>query len=354
LGTQSDETGSDRWEIGSDFQWIGLPPPPFIPWPEPATWFLLGRHAVAELLRSLSSVPRRLWIPSYFCHDVADYWRGFCTIAMYADSPDRKEPDWETLQPANNDIVLAVNYFGVRSREPWLQWREKHACVLLEDHSHDPVSEWALHSRADYAFSSLRKTIAVPDGAILWSPQGNSLPQAIDEDFSGSALKLAAMIWKREYLEGRASPEVKPIYRQWQQAGEDALERSTKPYPTTRFSRQYLASGMPVQWRKRREANVRQLLRQGPSSDVQPLFNSWPSGSAPLAAVFRFASRMARDRIRERLEAASIYCPIHWPAPLHCEDSARELASTILTVPSDQRYGKDDMDRIASVLFRGE
>jgi hypothetical protein len=344
--------GLERWEIGSEFQWTGLPQAPFVPLPEPATWFLLGRHAVVDLLRGVPSIARRLWVPGYFCHDVADYWRGFCPIAIYADDPRRQEPDWATLQPSKNDIVLAVNYFGFRSGEPWQQWRKRQACILLEDHSHDPVSVWAQHSQADYAFSSLRKTMPVPDGAILWSPQGHPLPQTTEEEFAGSALKLAAMIWKREYLEGRASPAVKSIYRQWQRAGEDALERSTKVFSATRFSRQYLAAGVPVRWRHRRELNVRRLLRQyQTSSRIHPVFVSWPPGSTPSGAVFRFDSPTSRDRTRKRLEAARIYCPIHWPAPSHCDQTVRELAATILTVPTDHRYGNVDMDRILRVLF---
>ena len=66
---------SDHWEIGSEFHWMGLPPAPFVPWPEPASWYLLGRHAVVDLLRNLPAISRRLWLPSYFCHDVVDFWR---------------------------------------------------------------------------------------------------------------------------------------------------------------------------------------------------------------------------------------------------------------------------------------
>jgi len=349
-----DDSGGtgDRWEIGSEFHWMGMAPAPFISWPERASWFLLGRHAVAGLMRSFPSDTRRLWVPEYFCHDVAAYWGGFCSIAIYADDPVRPEPGWKTLRPAKDDVVLAVNYFGVRSGNPWKEWHEKHGCILLEDHSHDPVSGWALESCADFAFSSLRKTMPVPDGAILWSPRGHALPQTEDEDFSGSALKLAAMIWKRECLEGRASPEVKPIYREWEHAGEEAFELSRKIYSASRFSREYLAHGVPVQWRKQREANVRRLLGLV-CSDVRSLFNSWPSGSTPMAAVFRFESQAVRDLIRKRLEAANIYCPIHWPARPHCVESIRELAATMLTVPADQRYKEEDMDRIASVLLSG-
>ena len=350
-GAKQVTSSPDRWEIGSEFQWMGLPQAPFAPWPEPSTWYLLGRHAVVGLLRNLTATPRSLWLPGYFCHDVMDYWRSFSQIAIYADDPRWPEPDWSTLKPAKDDIVLAVNYFGIRSGEPWQHWHEKHACFLLEDHSHDPVSGWAQHSGADYAFSSLRKTMPVPDGAILWSPLGHPLPTAVDQDISGSTLKLAAMIWKREYLDGRAIPAAKSTYRQWQRAGEDAFDRSTKISSASPYSQQYLACGMPVAWRRQRAANVRRLLRQlPPSFEGKPVFTSWPHDSVPLAAVFCFRSQTARDLVRKCLEESNIYCPVHWPAPAHCDSSVRELAATILTIPADHRYRNADMDRIARIL----
>src|SRR5262249_32639238 len=108
---------SDRWEIGSEFYWMGLPQPPFLPLPEPRTWYLLGRHAVFGLLSSLPTARRRLWLPGFFCHDVANYWRALSQIKLYADDPRWPEPDWSTLQPTSDDVVLAVNYFGIRSGE---------------------------------------------------------------------------------------------------------------------------------------------------------------------------------------------------------------------------------------------
>lgn len=328
-----------------------LPSAPFVKWPEPATWYLLGRHAVVSLLQNLSDVSRRLWLPSYFCNDLFDYWRAFVPIAIYVDDPRWTEPEWSTLQPEKNDVVLAVNFFGVRDHETWQRWRENHACVLLEDHSHDPVSGWALNSRADYAFSSLRKIMPVPDSAILWSPLGHRVPSVSYTELSGSALKLAAMIWKREYLEGKADPTVKSFYRQWQHEGEIAFDRSTKVSLASPYSQQYLAQGMPLEWRRRRERNVRRLLQETQASfAARPLFTSWPADSVPLAAVFCFATQNVRDSIRKRLEESSIYCPVHWPASTHCDAKSRELAATILTIPTDYRYKDEDMDRIGRIL----
>jgi hypothetical protein len=353
-------TRVDRWEVGGEFHWTSLPEGEFVPWPAPVSWYLLARHAAADLFRTLArrsdGIEHRpwsghLWVPQYFCHDVAGYWKKFAEIRQYADDPRGAQPDWTTLKPAKNDAVLAVNFFGARAAKPWQRWHVKTGCILVEDHSHDPVSGWARNSKADYAFSSLRKTIPVSDGAILWSPIGHALTVAKEVDLSGSALKLAAMVWKRDYLEGAAYAADKSCYREWQRAGEDAFGRSAILSAASSWSRAYLADGVPESWRRRRTANVRRLLRSLEDwPGAEPVFRAWPADGVPMAAVFCFPSAAARDAVRKRLEEHSVYCPVHWPAPADCELAVRELAATILTIPADQRYTGADMDRIVGIL----
>lgn len=252
-------SSSDRWELGGEFHWMGLPEGPFIPWPRPARWYLLGRHTIVALLRLLPLRKRRLWVPSYFCFDVSNFWKKYGEVITYADDPRRQEPDWSTLRPSANDLVVAVNYFGVRSGHAWTGWREQNECVLVEDHSHDPVSGWSLNSTADYAFASLRKTLPVPDGAILWSPRGLTLPDGGTSESAGSVLKLAAMLWKRDYIDGRSGAAAKDAYLAWQQEGEQTFERAEISFATW-LSQEYLSSGFPVHWRKQRVENTRRLL----------------------------------------------------------------------------------------------
>jgi hypothetical protein len=339
---------SERWEVGGEFHWTGLPPAPFIPWPEAASWYLLGRHALVALLQSLPPGPRRLWVPSYFCFDVSDYWRSFVELTTYQDDPRRAEPEWSTLQPEATDVVVAVNYFGVRSGEAWRTWRERNPCLLVEDHSHDPVSGWALESTAGYAFASLRKTLPVPDGAILWSPRGLPLPATGNSESVASALKLAAMLWKREYLLGGATPDAKSTYRAWQQEGERGFDESPVSFASN-LSRKYLSYGSPLKWRKRRVANTKSLISklQG-FGGFCPIFSDWPHQSAPLCAVFEFDSTRQRDATRQRLQQHGIYCPVHWPATGGCDPAARDLAGRLLTIPTDQRYTTRDMEKIAA------
>ena len=337
-----------RWEVGGEFHLPVDPPGPHHRWPDGAVWYGLGRHALQALLRELDA--RRLWLPDYFCDEVARGWADRAEIERYEDDPRWPEPRWTSLRPARTDVVLAVNYFGVRSGEPWEAWRARTECVLVEDHAHDPASAWATTSTADYAFTSLRKTLPVPDGAILWSPRGLPLPDQPTGGADGSELKLAAMLVKGEYL-GGGGDELKERFRKLQLDGEERLAASdvSGASPATRES---LVRGVPLPWRARRAENTPRLIAALHDWELaEPLFTEWPPDAAPLGAVVVFASSAERDRVRNDLREAAVYCPVHWAdAAESGSKRVRELAERILTIPTDWRYSAADMARIASLV----
>jgi len=343
-------TNSRRWELGSEFHWAGLPEPPFRKWPAPAVWLMLARHAVAALVQLKSADSPTLWLPSYFCPEVADCCSSLCPIREYRDLPQWSEPDWKSLLPGKHDIVVAVNYFGARTREPWGRWRERTDCVLVEDHSQDPFSPWALNSTADFAFASARKTLPIADGALLWSPRGLPLPnQPNDGDWSGAALKVAALMFKAEYLSGRGPDSLKGKFRQLQLRGEDLLRRSEVSCISP-GSFAYVADGVPEAWPQQRKSNARYLHdRLLAIGCVTPLFKKWPEGATPFVVPLVFPSQPERDGWQSALQKRNIYCPVHWI----CKTSHPEalaLSQTMLSLPVDQRYDRDDMECIARAL----
>jgi hypothetical protein len=337
-----------RWEIGGEFHLPVDLPGPQHRWPEGAVWYALGRHALYALLERLG--PPKLWLPDYFCDEAARSWSELTQIELYEDDPRWPEPQWESLRPGRRDAVVAVNYFGVRDAGPWRAWREQTECVLVEDHAHDPASEWATSSSADYAFTSLRKTLPVPDGAILWSPRGLPLPDQPAGGADGSELKLAAMLLKGEYL-GGGDDQLKERFRRLQFDGEERLRQSAVAgaSPATRES---LVRGVPLPWRARRSENTTRLLAALHGWEgAEPLFTEWTADVAPLGAVFVFGSGAERDRVRNELRDAGVYCPVHWTdATISSSERVRQLAERILTIPTDWRYTGADMARIASLL----
>lgn len=346
-------------EIGGEYHLDDFPCDDLGPWPARHSFFASGRAAVDALFRRwIEMHPHaRLWLPDYFCSEVVS---SLCSrnipVAFYADDPQRAAPDLSHLRVSPGDMVLAVNYFGVRMGDQWSAWREATPSVaLIEDHTHDPQSLWALSSTADFCFASLRKTLPLPDGAIAWSPRELVLPKA-DAGASpiGSSLKLAAMIYKRRYLGScEASLSLKTTFLDLQKLSEQILAEPSNEAIST-WSLDLVCRGMPNRWRRRREQNVRSLLELAPSVDgCKPLFVSWPFGHCPFNAVYVFEDEATRNRIRSRLIAAEVYTPIHWPLRDGGEASLG-LSKRILTIPLDFRCGEPEIARIASILTASE
>src|SRR5689334_10510311 len=108
-------------EIGSEFHWPGVPPGPFVAWPEPHAWYALARDAFLAILAERQKAA--VFVPDYFCEDVVEQWqRSGVFVRRYEDDPRWAHPRWETIDPREGDIVLAVNYFGVGDGSEWAKW----------------------------------------------------------------------------------------------------------------------------------------------------------------------------------------------------------------------------------------
>ena len=339
-----------RWEAGSMFHWEVDFTPPLWPLPKPAVAYLICRHAIAALCAARPSRPV-LWLPTFLCPEIASFCRPVADIREYRDDCRWPEADWKSLQPGPTDLVLAVNYFGIRSPEPWRDWQERHPCVFVEDHTQDPFSRWALQSAADYAVCSLRKTLPVPDGAILWSPARHPLPTPPEADqWRGSMLKLGAMVYKRHYLHGEVPADCKPRYRELQLSGETELSEA-RISSISPISEAILECGVPKWWREQRIRNARTLLQSLDGwTTADPAFKTWPEGHAPFDVPLVFSTETARDHCQRVLQQHEIFCPVEWVCAT-TDSVASELSSRILSIPIDYRYTKEDMDRIAAVLL---
>jgi len=346
-------------EIGGEFHLQDFPRQGLSPWPVRRSFFASGRAALTALCRRWIEAhsQARLLVPEYFCSEVLCYLRTRgIPVAFYTDNPQRSGPELERLPVSSCDMVMAVNYFGVRSSDGWSAWRNGNPGIaLIENHTHDPQSRWARSSTADFAFASLRKTLPVPDGAIIWSPRDLPLPEAAPDGVTlASSLKLAAMLYKRSYLDyGETRPELKAAFLRLQERGEKEFAELNNG-AISAWSLDLVCHGIPTAWRRRRERNVRSLLMHAPSvARGKPLFTSWPAGHCPFNAVYVFDNERAREVTRKRLISAQVYTPVHWHLR-HGGEASLDLSKRILTIPLDFRCGEPDIVRIASILTESD
>lgn len=338
-------------EIGGEFHWSGIPTGPMMSLPDNHRWFGTARAIVIALAKAHHC--QRIFLPSYFCPHTAHYWTNHLAVIRYIDHPLREHPAWESLRPTAGDMVIAVNFFGVRNGAEWQQWQAQHPdTIVVEDHTHDMLSTWAVQSQAAYAFASLRKTLPVADGAIVWSPTGQTLPpEPIHQNWTGSALKLAGMLWKKAYIDtGEQDSTLKSIFQHFQVEGEEMLA-SNAEQQVAPWSQTLLAHGVPEVWRIQREKNVRQLFTQLPQNAfVRPLFQHWPVGHCPFNAILITDTPERRNALSQFLIQRSIFPPIHWQFQPDGDSEAWELSQRVLTVPVDHRYSHIEIEHIVATL----
>ena len=343
-------------EIGSEYHWDaaalldeeqgGLPG-----WlPARRELFATGAGALSALLRMLAPAGR-LHVPSYFCMGVAEHLAPQAPIAWYRHLPDGHGPRWDTLRPAAGDVVLAQNLFGRDDGTAWDTWMRAHPAIpVIEDHSHDPFSTWARASTAAYAVASLRKTLPVPDGGLLWSPRGLDLPVPSGPPAPGAALKLAAMLLKAAWLDGRPVP--KDRFRRLQRQGENQLLGSAAPASAVTVASLPLLDIAGV-----RAASARNAAEVAAALGGRTPHGFEISGGEGFRVQLVCPTQTARDRLLEILAQNRIYAPVHWRQDRagfwSGDEEAADLGDRMLTLPADHRCGPGDLRRIAEVVSAG-
>ena len=340
-------------EIGGDFSWAVFPSEPLVPWPDRAAFFARGRDCIVALADSEHSTweTDTLWIPDYFCEDVAAAWeKAGVAIARYPAMPGYGG----TRPPGKaGDAVLVVNFFGVDDLRETTEVLAADGYCVIEDHTHDPAGPGAVASRAHYSFAALRKYLPLTDGAILWSNGDEPLPDLPSCRFE-QPTGVAAMTLKAMYEQGNCSDQaLKRHFRYLQGLHHEQIEAGVAPLSPSAWAQTQLCRGVPVEWREKRHRNARHLVTTlSGQAGMGLLFADWHPDFVPFCVPVLFDAENQRDQARQVLISEGIYPPVHWQLSRPAWPPASALSKRILSLPCDHRYGEADMRRIAAVLER--
>jgi hypothetical protein len=348
----------NRWEHGSEFHWFTYPIASNLPapWHDRRRLYGSGRDAMQTLIQHgrADRSWQRLWVPSYFCQEVvACLCETGIRLETYPNSPIGVAAALDDLDWQDGDVLLSVNYFGL-----WVRPEYQHVpnwVEIVEDHTHDPWSPWARESRAGWCLASLRKTLPLGCGGVVWSPIGQSLPDALPltpERHTAALEKLAAMLIKAEYLSGQ--PVEKRVFRDLQLSGERGIASGS-------------ASGMPswaeallptfpiASWRESRRANYRVLAEALVTTPwVRVLQPQSSHNTCPFAGILLFDAVPRRELVREELIAAGIYPAVLWsleePILRGVRAADIDFSRRMLAIHCDMRYTSTDMSSVASLI----
>ena len=310
-----------------------------------------GRAALYNILLSIEGrigQGKALYLPDYLCHTIAQTAQKTSFVIKYYRLNDSLEIDRKDFENRyeKGSAVLLINYFGLQTLSfqiDYLKSLDSLVCVI-EDNVQSFHSMFE-DSKADYRFTSFRKSLPVPDGG--WVKTSFEMPQPAGAN-TFAQYKVAGGILKslRDY--GCVDDS---LYLKLLEEGESRIDGNL----TSGISRLSLElfSGIDTEseksLRQRNAAYVSKCLKQ---VGVRQILGHEESKVALFIPVWL----EDRDKARKALFSNQIFCPVHWPVepditgPLA---KGQEMAGHELSIIVDQRYGLQEMDMIIDTLLYG-
>lgn len=308
-------------------------------------YYASGRTALYQILRSLSSQHRKLWLPDWLCHTMVDAVEkaGFeyCFYELDADF----KATIEALDKSgfkDGEAVLMINYFGLQDLtaiSKSIKATYPNA-VVIED---DVQAFWVFSEKenpfADYRFTSLRKALPVPDGGLVKTKR--PMPMATGENtFAPLKIKAGAMKFHRGE-EGISDEDYLKLFKEGDKLIPENYESVMSPESQRLFAGTDLEKA-----KKQRQANSAQLIAGLDEIGIKPLIPV-SLDSVPLFVPIYLENR---DEVRRRMFQHEIFCPVHWPLDGMVVKRGRILAETELSLIVDQRYGVNEMELILKYI----
>lgn len=308
--------------------------------------FADGRHAIIQIMQEYKL--KRLWVPQYFCYEVIESLRlANIEIAFYIDYPGFQEKEVIYKIPfQKGDVLLRVNYFGMRN----FRSEKEIPIPVIEDHTHNLLSFWALNSDAEWCIASLRKTLPLASGGIAWSPQGKTIkfmPKSSNLNNWISENRWKAMRMKSAYLATGLNLQ-KEAFREIMISTEEKY--LTLPVSgIDKETQKYLDNFDVYSWYKEKCVNWT-VLETKFGSKIES-FQSENSSDVMFSWIILAPSRFLREQIRQSMIKSSIYPAVLWQVPLSCDKQVIDISERILSVHCDARYILSDINEMAERLM---
>ena len=311
-----------------------------------ATYYASGRQPIIDIYQQCGW--KNLWVPEYFCYDVlATLEKNRVNLKFYPDNPLANDNDVLRLLPfEKGDALLRVNYFGLRAARSNCDI----SVPVIEDHTHDLIGVWAMNSDADWCIASLRKTLPLAEGGILWSPKGMKLqiqPKLTQENEMLASHRWDAMRKKTSYLNNVITD--KNEYRIAMLATEERIEK-LRISMIDKESDDFINHFNVKLWYEQKKTNHEAL--KGICSQVGGLKILEPedAGCNPFSLTILFDTEKQRNCYRSYLIKHSVYPAILWGIPDNKERLAKDFSKRMLSIHCDARYSLSDIMNLQSII----
>ena len=288
-----------------------------------------GRSGLEYILRSKARIAR-LHLPYYTCSVVLQPLERLGIPHAFYHVDERLRP-MDLLELNEGELVIGTNYFGI-SGATLRDMAARFGNRLLVDNAqafYDPPIEGI------DTFYSPRKFFGVPDGWYAYCVADTALE--LPQDSS----------WRRmQHLLQRVDEGAESAYAEF--CTNDAALDTSPLMGMSRLTRRILAGVDYPAAAQARRANYTALHRALGNSNR--LHADLPADAVPMVYPYWVENGA---QLRQRLIANRVFVATYWPNVLEWSAPGtleHELATNLLALPIDQRYGAVEMQRILSIL----
>lgn len=305
-----------------------------------------GRAALYSILQSLKNRDiRKVLLPDYLCSTIVTTVSTAQLKYAFYRLNESLLPDIEDVKTKvdENTAILIINYFGMQNLSDSLSAIKRLSCnipIIVDDVQ---ALKSYLNSEStdiDYSFTSLRKWLPVPDGGLVRSKRNDTeTPDGVNSFW---IKKLNGLVLKslRENLKG-----MDEVYLHLLEEGENKIDQSLSARGSEVTNLVFDRTDFDIVFSKRKY-NASFILSGLKDIGIKPVISP-RHDSVPFFIPIILENR---DTIRKELFKHNIFCPVHWPLNGLRLERGAFMAEHELSIIIDQRYSKDDMRRIISVL----
>lgn len=307
-----------------------------------------GRSAIRVLKKVIK--PGVVLLPCYICDSIIQSFGETFSVVFYKIDEDFSvdREDFERKLKDEVSVVYIMHYFGQLQDKGFLEYikesKSQYGFTVIEDTTHSIFTK--SKTIGDYCICSLRKWFPIMDGGVLYSDE--ELPGILMEGVlpKNPSIKLEAMILKKLYIEGKLDNN--GLYRRIFEEEEDKLIFQQTVFQISLLSKcllKYFSVGELI---RRRKENYRELQKEISKLGVELVLRG--NEFVPLSCPIYIGNR---DDFRNYLIKNNVFCAIHWPLEgtvLEGDEKAMQMSGHIISLPIDQRYGREQMQYLINVV----
>lgn len=315
-----------------------------------------GRTALDYIIKDITSKGiNNIYLPTYLCQSIiTPFKRNAINIHFYDVHIENGVfiSDLSSIKQVNDSALFICDYFfydKVYCQE-LLNHAKNHGMIVIHDITHSIFSDDLLVNNDDYYLASLRKWLAITDGAILGKREGSIKIKnaSLYKDFTN--VKIQAMKRKKNYILSNKGD--KKTFTQLYKEAEHLLSEN---YENKAISCEALdiIEHTSIQGAIEKRKSNAKFVTDGlkGNGNIQVIYKE---GSCPIFLPVLFPEKEQRDKFQKYMIEKSIYLPIHWEMPddVHINEKTRKIYDCIISFVVDQRYSIDDMRRIVQETKR--